>query len=130
MEEVLVEKEKIEREEKVPKMVVELKHMYSKENTIRGRVLLSEAFKILENYSQMPQTDVPIEKWEQSMKTQMSPQGKVAFVRNIAQKQRVIQEPGSGCIWCGSKRVKEFVQYPREGFNGYECLDCKNKFYR
>ena len=59
MEEVLVEK----REEVVPKIVVELKHMYSKEKSVRGRVLLSEAFRILENYSQIPlgQVDGPIQ---------------------------------------------------------------------
>ena len=111
-------------------MLDDLKHMYGAEKSIRGRVLLSDVLRILENYSQMPNQDVHIEKWEQASKMKMSPQAKVAFSRNIAVQQRVVRIQGSGCLWCGSKRIEEFVKYPKEGFNGFKCLDCKEKFYR
>ncbi len=130
MEETVV----INPNSKVLQMLDDLKHMYGAEKSIRGRVLLSDVLRILENYSQMPNQDAslesPVEKWEQASKMKMSPKGKVAFVRNIAVQQRVVRIQGSGCLWCGSKRIKEFVKYPKEGFNGFECLDCKEKFYR
>lgn len=112
-------------------MLDDLKHIYSAEKTIRGRVLLSEALRVLENYSKMPLAgDIPVDRWELAKKMEMSPQGKIAFVRSIAVSQRVVRVEGSGCLWCGSRRLKELAEFPKEGFREYECKDCKSKFFR
>ncbi len=119
-----------ERTTKVETMLDDLKHLYSTEDSIRGKVLLSEAVRVLENYMKVPRVDTPIEKWEQMRGRKMSLQGKRNFIRNIVIQQKIIPTQGPGCLWCGSRRIKEVAKFLEEGFNEYECRDCKQKFFK
>jgi len=114
---MLEETETIRPTGPVPKMLDNLKQVYGHEKSLRGRVLLSQAIKVLENYqywARQPGITEP----------------SIGVVKSVLVRKRIIPKRVQTCLWCGSKRVRKIAEWPKEGFNEYKCKGCGQKFFR